>query len=151
MAIFILSAPLLKCSEPWNWLLWHFEQNHTIEVSGPDSPEQGGMIYISHFWFCPHRACVALQGQMGSQVCWPSPPSFSLTTKASCVWGQWWAVGCMAIQKFRVAVVALAMKCWLGPSPHHPPCAFGLWSPRHCPHLPHTHKASVHGNKLLFT
>lgn len=32
MAIFILCVPLLKCSEPWNCLLWRFEQSYTIQV-----------------------------------------------------------------------------------------------------------------------
>lgn len=133
MAIFILSAPLLKCSEPWNWLLWHFEQNHTIQVSGPDSPEQGGMIYISHFWFCPHRACVALQGQVGRQVCWPPPPCGTHFP-----WPQRLHVGevtdgLLGAWPFRNFVLLWPWNAGWGHPPitHHVPLGFGLQDAAH--------------------
>lgn len=116
MAIFILCAPLLKCSEPWNCLLWHFEQSHTKQVS----PKQGGLIYISHFWFvCPHRACVALRGWGGRLATHCLPVGLIFPDHGGFEWGQRQAVGCMAIQKFLVGSFALVMKSW--PVPHHPP------------------------------
>lgn len=31
----MISAPPLKFPEPWNWLLGHLDQSHTLQVSGP--------------------------------------------------------------------------------------------------------------------
>lgn len=151
----MLSAPLLKCSEPWNWLLWHFKQSHTTQVSGPDSPKQWGMGYVSHFWFvCPHWACVALQGRVGSQVCCPAhPPGTHFPQPWRVPLGEV-SDGLLGAWPFRNFMLLPSFWPWSGggssPSPptHH---GFGFWSPRRCPHLPHTPRASLHlhGNKSL--
>lgn len=89
------------------------------------SPKQGGMIYMSHFWFvCRHRACVTLRGWGGVGVggrfaAHYLPIGLIFPDHGGFEWGQWQAVGCMAIQKFLVGSFALAMKSW--PVPHHPP------------------------------
>lgn len=90
------------------------EEWFTFHVSGSSVPTE-------HVLPCKDR-CAARFAPTASPR-----DSFSLTTKASFGWGQWWAVGRVAIQKFCVAAVALAMKRWLGPSPPSPtvPLGFG--------------------------
>lgn len=98
MAIFILSAPLQKCSESWKWLLRHFEWNHTVQVWGCDSPSQGGTAHVSHFLAVspPHCSQLCCHDLSTEFICHPQPQRVPLDNgrdglpgylKISCCYG----------------------------------------------------------------